>query len=434
MNIRESVIAALIVAGSLFNQIQAETQVTFHNIPVIAMTPIPIGCSPDGRYFVGTADSQAWSYDATTDSVKIWGEGQFYKVNNNGMFIGELMDDVTGAVSAGYTTTISSPFSFIPNPGSWSITDADLSSAYGMTPNGDMIVGFGWVGGWGVNAYTWTATEGVVTLPRLYPDENSCAYAVSNDGSTVVGWQATASLDRCPSIWKNGVQTVFTDDAGEFYCVSPDGKTAAGNYLGKLAIWTEAGGITTIGDETWSSTFMAISDSGMIVGKGSTGAVIWTAETGEMSFTDYLTSLGATIPAGYSFFQINDISPDGKTFTGWGETPEAEFYGAWYVKIDDGVEISTSNTLPVKASLTGNYPNPFNPNTAINFTLQQTADVKLQITNSNGQLVKEAALGSLNNGSHQYNFNGEKLNSGIYFCSLIVNGAKVDNHKMVLTK
>jgi len=84
--------------------------------------------------------------------------------------------------------------------------------------------------------------------------------------------------------------------------------------------------------------------------------------------------------------------------------------------------------------LTGNYPNPFNPNTAINFTLQQTADVKLQITNSNGQLVKEAALGSLNNGSHQYNFNGEKLNSGIYFCTLIVNGIKAGNHKMVLTK
>jgi len=303
-----------------------------------------------------------------------------------------------------------------------------------MTPNGEMIVGHGWVGGWSVNAYTWTAAQGVVTLPRLFPNENSSAHGVSDDGSTVVGWQATANFDRCPAIWKNDVQIAFTEDAGEMLCVSPDGKTAAGNYLGKLAIWTEDGGMTTIGDETWSSTFLAMSDSGMIVGKGSTGAVIWTADTGEMSFTDYLTSLGATIPAGYSFFQINDISPDGKTFTGWGETPEAEFYGAWYVKIDDGVEITTANTLPIKASLTGNYPNPFNPNTTINFTLQQTADVKLQITNCNGQLVKEAALGSLNNGSHQYNFNGEKLNSGIYFCSLIVNGVKAGNHKMVLTK
>jgi len=100
----------LIVAGSLFNQIQAETQVTFHNIPVIALTPIPIGCSPDGRYYVGTANTQAWSYDATTDSVKIWGEGQLWQVNNNGMLIGELLDEVPAAKSAGYATSLDSPF------------------------------------------------------------------------------------------------------------------------------------------------------------------------------------------------------------------------------------------------------------------------------------------------------------------------------------
>ncbi len=177
----------------------------------------------------------------------------------------------------------------------------------------------------------------------------------------------------------------------------------------------------------WSN-FTAMSDSGVIVGKSDLGAIIWTAETGVRNFKEYLISLGAVIPEYVDLREVNDITADGKTFAGWGAS------GAWYVKISNGVEIAADNKLPVKAALTGNYPNPFNPGTTINFTLQQTADVKLQITNSSGQLVKEAALGSLNNGSHQYNFNGEKLNSGIYFCSLIVNGIKAGSHKMVLTK
>jgi len=433
MNLKKNIIAVLIVGGSLFHQLHATPTVTFYNIPVGGTAEIVNGISPDGKYIVGSCDSysseinQGFSYNTETDSLKFWGNGSLRKVNNNGMIVGDLVNESINALAAGYAVSPDSGFTFIPGDANWLPGAYFFSAAYDLTPDGSMIVGE-------INhpddtfqAFTWTAAQGTVGLPGSAPGYCSSAYGVSEDGSVVVGWQQTPSLFRCASIWKNGVQTVFDNAEGEFYCVSSDGKTAAGNYNGKLGIWTEAGGMTSPEGLAWSN-FVAMSDSGVIVGTSDDGGIIWTAETGVLNFKEYLISLGAVIPDYVDLREVKDITADGQTFAGWGVA------GAWYLKISNGVDITTDTQQPIKAVLTRNYPNPFNPNTIINFNLLQTADVKLQITNSNGQLVKEAALGSLNNGSHQYDFNGENLNSGIYFCSIIVNGIKAGSHKMVLAK
>jgi hypothetical protein len=80
-----------------------------------------------------------------------------------------------------------------------------------------------------------------------------------------------------------------------------------------------------------------------------------------------------------------------------------------------------------------NYPNPFNPVTQIKFALTKTADVKLSVYNISGQKVAELANGSKQAGTHTVDFDGSKLNSGIYYYTLEVEG-KAITKKMVLTK
>jgi hypothetical protein len=93
----------------------------------------------------------------------------------------------------------------------------------------------------------------------------------------------------------------------------------------------------------------------------------------------------------------------------------------------------TESVLPSQHELFQNYPNPFNPVTQINFALSKTADVKLSVYNINGQKVAELANGSRQAGVHAVDFDGTKLNSGVYYYTLEANGQAMTK-KMVLTK
>jgi hypothetical protein len=77
-----------------------------------------------------------------------------------------------------------------------------------------------------------------------------------------------------------------------------------------------------------------------------------------------------------------------------------------------------ANGQPFK--LSKNYPNPFNPQTTIEFTLLETVPVKLQVYNVLGQNVATLANGTLTAGMHRINFNASALPSGLYFYELRV--------------
>jgi hypothetical protein len=72
----------------------------------------------------------------------------------------------------------------------------------------------------------------------------------------------------------------------------------------------------------------------------------------------------------------------------------------------------------------GNYPNPFNPTTTINFSLQSAQeDVQLSIFNTRGQKIKTLLDQPLQRGEHSYVWDGtdsqgQQAASGVYFYQL----------------
>lgn len=84
------------------------------------------------------------------------------------------------------------------------------------------------------------------------------------------------------------------------------------------------------------------------------------------------------------------------------------------------------------------YPNPFNPSTTIKFCLTDPADIKLEIYNQKGQLVKCLTQGKADSGFSSINWNGtdshnRKVASGLYYSRLSFNGKSITK-KMILMK
>ncbi len=101
-------------------------------------------------------------------------------------------------------------------------------------------------------------------------------------------------------------------------------------------------------------------------------------------------------------------------------------------------QAETGGSLPPAFELHQNFPNPFNPETQISYSLPEEGEVRLTIYNVLGQQVKVLVDGHQNAGAQTViwdgcNENGEKVSSGIYFYKLKA-GDVVQTRKMTLMK
>jgi flagellar hook assembly protein FlgD len=94
--------------------------------------------------------------------------------------------------------------------------------------------------------------------------------------------------------------------------------------------------------------------------------------------------------------------------------------------------VTTETVLPSHNKLFQNYPNPFNPVTQIKFALTKTAEVKLSVYNIGGQKVAELANGSRQAGVHTVDFDGSRLNSGVYYYTLEVDGKNITRNMLLI--
>jgi len=89
--------------------------------------------------------------------------------------------------------------------------------------------------------------------------------------------------------------------------------------------------------------------------------------------------------------------------------------------------------LPMKYTLLQSYPNPFNPTTTIEYTLQHSGDVSLVIYNLLGEEVTRLVNGQQDAGYHKATWNASNMSSGIYFYRIQA-GDFVETRKMLLLK
>ncbi len=102
-----------------------------------------------------------------------------------------------------------------------------------------------------------------------------------------------------------------------------------------------------------------------------------------------------------------------------------------YVGNDENLAISATIVLT-------NYPNPFNPETTISYTLPSAGSVSLDIYNSRGQLVRSLLQEEQPAGEYSLVWNGKdgsghSVASGLYLCRIASNGTHV-TRKMLLIK
>ncbi len=101
-------------------------------------------------------------------------------------------------------------------------------------------------------------------------------------------------------------------------------------------------------------------------------------------------------------------------------------------------ESSSSENASAKTSIQArSYPNPFNPETEIAYTLSSPEIVQIQIYNIGGQVVRTFEMGHQTPGSHSVrwdgrNENGEPAASGIYFFRIDAGQDNVTNRMVLL--
>lgn len=77
--------------------------------------------------------------------------------------------------------------------------------------------------------------------------------------------------------------------------------------------------------------------------------------------------------------------------------------------------VSSQTGIPEKFTLSQNFPNPFNPNTTISFSIPEFSNVKITVFNSLGEEVALLLNENVNPGNYNINFDASVLSSGVYF-------------------
>ena len=99
--------------------------------------------------------------------------------------------------------------------------------------------------------------------------------------------------------------------------------------------------------------------------------------------------------------------------------------------------VNTETTKPFVFKLYGNYPNPFNASTTIEFSIPESGNVILDIYNMSGQKVVELINGQITSGKHTVVWNscdrnGRHVASGIYISRLQLNSRFLTNRMTLL--
>jgi hypothetical protein len=137
---------------------------------------------------------------------------------------------------------------------------------------------------------------------------------------------------------------------------------------------------------------------------------------------------GGALPPNDGFFDPN------ANFVGaFGTTDWTAGWSSFNFTVPTPSGVNSTSQLVEGFQLAQNYPNPFNPMTRIDFTLPQSAHVRLVVYNRLGQMVTTLADDQFESGMHSVQWNGAGMPSGLYYYRLEA-GDHLSIRKMLLVK
>jgi photosystem II stability/assembly factor-like uncharacterized protein len=344
--------------------------------------------------------------------------------------------------------------------------DGSTSSGWDISGDGLTVVGNSWAGPGYAHAVAWNAVQGLMDLGSMYPGASTRANAVDADGTVIVGWQ---DFSWKAAVWRKNLTGGY--DPNQYLLIDPNGSptdefnqifmaqavSGNGNWIGGMGdfanngdpwVWSESTGYVSLGHiDGGTGTVMGFNYDGTVaigyfdMGFGNPRSpFIWTPADGLQNLNDWIVqmlgfSMGTTV-----IYTPMDISKNGRYIAGTGFDPMAGPWGefiAFRLEIPN-VGIDDNSIAPIQAALQSAYPNPFNPETTIAYSIEKAGKINIEIYNVKGQLVKTLLNEVKPQGAYAVKWNGtddkgNAVSSGMYMYRMQT-GQFTAAKKMMLVK
>jgi len=302
--------------------------------------------SGDGSVVVGIAGGSVFRWTESTGTVSIGGSSNGNpSVSLDGLtIVGTSVDSLSGLETAAIWQSGTNWLNIGGIPGG-SPSGSSLSSGWGVSGDGSVVVGLGWIDAGTAHGFRWDWATGVVDLGSTVAGQSCRANEVSGDGQRVVGWQESSSGSWNGVYWEGGIQVPITTSGGgsvgDANALNSDGSVIVGAFLGSQAWrWTESTGAVPIGVlPGWNFKGYAfdVTEGGdIVVGACGFGwdrdAFIWTQDTGMLKLDTWLSDQGLDL-SGWDLGSATGISDDGSVITGWGFGPGG--IEGWIVTLEE---------------------------------------------------------------------------------------------------
>jgi hypothetical protein len=167
------------------------------------------------------------------------------------------------------------------------------------------------------------------------------------------------------------------------------------------------------------STATEVNNNGFEIERRAAGSSAWTK-------VGFVPGAGTSNSPKSYLFEDAQLAPGAYVY----RIKQIDNNGAFEYSASTQVDAGVSNAL----QLGGNYPNPFNPTTNIQFSVPENGYASLKVYNMLGQEVATLFSGMATAGHYiPATFNASRLASGIYFARLQYNGKSLVQ-RMLMTK
>ena len=261
---------------------------------------------------------------------------------------------------------------------------------------------------------------------------NNCFVTGSINGDYslggLLGWNNDSVISNCFSTCSiNGLE-----DAGGLVGNNHEGSVINSYSCGVVYSDVNAGGLVGSGGGTVNNCFWDMETSNQATSAGGTGKT--TAEMQDVATYTSLATVGLDTPWDFVGNPFDDIGNED-----YWDIDETTNNGYPFLA-NPAVNVEEPY-IPNPSSLITNlnhYPNPFNPNTTIHYSILSDGNVELSIYNIKGQKVKQLLSDQLTAGEHSVVWDGKDergnaVSSGIYLYRLET-GNYSATRKMLLMK